>query len=129
MDVRLVTNAEDYPKSVSRPSFVSQKIFSKNVLAVHKINEELVLNKPAYVGICILDLSKAIMYDFHYLDMKDGYGKKAKLLVVDTDSLLFEILSKGVHELFYKNKDLFDFSEYLENSKFYNATNRQKYNW
>lgn len=129
MDVRLVTNAEDYPKSVSRPSFVSQKIFSKNVLAVHKINEKLVLNKPAYVGICILDLSKAIMYDFHYLDMKDGYGKKAKLLVVDTDSLLFEILSKGVHELFYKNKDLFDFSEYLENSKFYNATNRQKYNW
>ena len=129
MDVRLVTNAEDYPKSVSRPSFVSQKIFSKNVLAVHKINEKLVLNKPAYVGICILDLSKAIMYDFHYLDMKDRYGKKAKLLVVDTDSLLYEILSHHVHEIVYKNKDFFDFSEHLENSTFDNATNRQKYNW
>ena len=129
MDVRLVTNAEDYPKSVNRPSFVSQKIFSKNVLAVHKINEELVLNKPAYVGICILDLSKAIMYDFHYLDMKDRYGKKAKLLVVDTDSLLYEILSHHVHEIVYKNKDFFDFSEHLENSTFDNATNRQKYNW
>ena len=129
MDVRLVTNAEDYPKSVNRPSFVSQKIFSKNVFAVHKINEKLVLNKPASVGICILDLSKAIMYDFHYLDMKDRYDKKAKFLVVDTDSLSYVILSNGVHDIFLKNKDLFDFSEYLENSKFYNATNRQKYNW
>ena len=100
MDVRLLTNAEDYPKSVNRPSFVSQKIFSKNVLAVHKINEELVLNKPAYVGICILDLSKAIMYDFHYLDMKDRYDKKAKLLVVDTDSLSYVIFSNGVHDIF-----------------------------
>ena len=129
MDVRFVTNAVDYPKSVNRLSFVSQKIFSKNVLAVHKINEKLVLNKPASVGICILDLSKAIMYDFHYLDMKDRYGKKAKLLVVDTDSLLYEILSHHVHEIVYKNKDFFDFSEHLENSTFDNATNRQKYNW
>ena len=129
MDVRFVTNAVDYPKSVNRLSFVSQKIFSKNVLAVHKINETLVLNKPASVGICILDLSKAIMYDFHYLDMKDRYGKKAKLLVVDTDSLLYEILSHHVHEIVYKNKDFFDFSEHLENSTFDNATNRQKYNW
>ena len=54
-------------------------IFNKNLLAIHKINEVLVLNKPAYVGICILDLSKTLMYDFHYNHVKDSYGTKAKI--------------------------------------------------
>ena len=66
INVRLVNNAEDYKKWVSRPSFVSEKIFSKDLAAIHEIKPVLALDKPIYVGFIILDLSKLLMYEFHY---------------------------------------------------------------
>ena len=65
-NIKLVNNAKDYMKLVSRPNFVSQKIFDKNFVAIHKIKPVLLLNKPIYVGFSILELSKSLMYDFHY---------------------------------------------------------------
>ena len=58
LNVTLVNNAEDYRKYVSKPSFVSQRIFSKNLVAIHEIKPVLTLNKPINVGFSILDLSK-----------------------------------------------------------------------
>ena len=66
-NVKLVNNAKDYVKSVSRPPFVSQKILSRNFVAIHKVKPVLLLNKPIYVGFCILELRKLLMYDFHYI--------------------------------------------------------------
>ena len=66
VDVRLVTSKEKLSKLASKPTYVSSKIFNENLVAVHKIKETLTLNRPAYVGMCILDLSKTLMYDFHY---------------------------------------------------------------
>ena len=66
VNVRLVNNAEDYKKWVSRPSFVSEKIFSKDLAAIHEIKPVLALDKPIYVGFIILDLSKLLIYEFHY---------------------------------------------------------------
>ena len=62
IDVRLVNNAKGYVKYISNPSFVSQKIFSKNFVAIHKIKPVLTFNKPIYVGFSILDLNKLLMY-------------------------------------------------------------------
>ena len=53
-------------KLTSKPTFVTSKIFNDKLMAVHKIKETLTLNRPAYVGMCISDLSKTLMYDFHY---------------------------------------------------------------
>lgn len=78
------------------------------------------LNKPAFVGMCILDLSKTLMYDFHYNYIKKKYHKKAKLLFTDTVSLRYEIETKYVYKDFWKDK--FDFSDYDETSKFYDKT-------
>ena len=64
-NVRLVNNAKVYEKDISKPSFVSQKMFSKNFVAIHEIKPVLTLHKPIYVGFSILDLSKYLMYDFH----------------------------------------------------------------
>ena len=63
INVELVNNAKDYIRCVSRPSFISQKTFSKNFVAVHKIKPVLTLNKPIYVGFSILELSKSLMYE------------------------------------------------------------------
>ena len=52
--------------STSRPSYVTHKLFNKNFAAIHETKQILVLNKPIYVGFTILDLSKWLMYDFHY---------------------------------------------------------------
>ena len=62
--VKLVDNAKDYVKCISKLSFVSQKIFSKIIVAIHEIKPVLTLNKPVYVGFIILYLSKLLMYDF-----------------------------------------------------------------
>ena len=66
VSVELINNAKDYVKCISKPSFISQKIFSENFVAIHKIEPVLTLNKPIYVGFSILDLSKLLMYEFHY---------------------------------------------------------------
>ena len=83
----------------------------------------MILNKPIYVGFTVLDLSKWKMYDFHYNFIKKNFD--AELLFTDTDSLTYEIKSKDVYEEFFKWKDLFDFSNYSKDSKFFNETNKK----
>ena len=91
VDVRLVTNEKKLDKLTAKPTYVSSKIFNENLMAVHKVKEILTLNRPAYVGMCLLDLSKTLMYDFHYKYIKRKYGNGARLLFTDTDSLTYEI--------------------------------------
>ena len=125
VDVRLVTDEKKLLKLTSKPTYVSSKIFNENLVAVHKIKETLTLNRPAYVGMCILDLSKTLMYDFHYNYIKRNYGKKAKLLFTDTDSLTYEIEAKDVYKDFFKDKDKFDNSDYPEYSPFLDKRNKK----
>ena len=125
VDVRLVTSKEKLLKLSSKPTYVSSKIFNENLVAVHKIKETLTMNRPAYIGMCILDLSKTLMYDFHYNYIKHNYGNKAKLLFTDTDSLTYEIETKDVYLDFWNDKDRFDNSDYPENSPYFNKTNKK----
>ena len=55
-------------------------------------NTEIKVNKPVYLGQAILDLSKTLMYEFHYDCMRPRYGSKVKLCYMDTDSFVYEIL-------------------------------------
>ena len=64
-NVRLINNSKDYVRCVSKPNFISQKIFSKNFFAIHQIKTVLTLDKPIYVGLSILELSKLLMHKFH----------------------------------------------------------------
>ena len=77
---------------------------------------------------CILDLSKVKMYDFHYNYIKPKYGDLSKLLFTDTDSLCYAIKTDNVYEDLYKDRDLFDNSGYSKESKFYFGENK-KSNW
>ena len=70
INVRIVTNKKDFLKYTSRPTHITHKIFHKKYAAIHEIKPVLTLNKPIYVGFTVLDLSKWLMYDFHYRFIK-----------------------------------------------------------
>ena len=74
---------------------------------------------------CILELSKTLMYDFRYNYIKQKYGRKAKLLFTDTDSLTYEIEAKDVYSDFWKDKNRVDNSDYPENSPYFDRTNKK----
>ena len=122
ISVKLINNAKDYVKCTNKPSFVSQKIFSKNFAANHKIKPVLTLNKQTYVGFSILDMSKLLMYGFHYKYIKSKFD--AKFLFTDTESLVYEIKTEDIYEDFYQDKNLFDFSDYPLDSKFFYPVNK-----
>ena len=125
VNVKLINNEKKYSKVVSRPSFLSQKILDKNLVAVHKIKPVLLLNKPIYVGFSILELSKMIIYDWHY----NYFVKKfvvCSLLFTDTDSLVYEIKDvDSVYDKVFRDKKLFDFSRYDKKSIFYDCANKK----
>ena len=118
VDVRLVTDKKKLTKLASKPTYISSKIFNENLVAVHKIKETLTLNRPAYVGMCILDLSKTLMYDFHYNYIKVKYGDKAR-------PLTYEIEADDVYQDFWNDKYKFDNSDYPESSKYFDKSNKK----
>ena len=89
IDVKLVSNKKDYLKWTSKPSYMSHKIFDNDLVAIRKNKVTLTLNKPAYIGMCILELSKVLMYEFHYDYIKNKYGNNSRILF--TDRLMYEI--------------------------------------
>ena len=113
VDIKLVNNKKQAEKLSAKPNFKHCNIFSEDLVAIHMKKTKLDFDKPVYLGMCILDLSKTLMYDFHYNYIKQKYGDKAKLLLTDTDSLIYEIETED----FYKDingdvKDRFDTSGY-----------------
>ena len=121
INVRFVNNKKDFLKYTSKPTYVTHKLFNKNFAAIHEIKPVLILNKPIYVGFTVLDLSKWLMYDFHYNFIKKNFS--AELLFTDTDSLTYEIKSEDAYK--WKMERLVDFSNYSKDSTFYDDTNKK----
>ena len=116
VNVKLVNTEERLKKLSAKPNYKSCKIFNENLISVHMKKTSLTMNKPVYLGMCILDLSKTIMYDFHFNYIKPKYGTKAKLLFTDTDSFMYEIETEDFYKDISKDvKDRFDTSDYPEN--------------
>ena len=116
VDIRLISSDKVAQKLAAMPNFDRCAIFDENIIAVHMKKTKLYFNKPVYLGMIILNLSKSLMYDIHYNYIKTKYGDNAKLLFTDTDSLAYEIRTKD----FYKdiNPDIvkrFDTSDYATN--------------
>ena len=72
----------------------------------------------------MLELSKVFMYEFYYDFIKNKYGNKLSLLFTDTDSLMYEIEIENVYEDLSKDKEMFDFSNYLPKWKYYDDSNK-----
>lgn len=70
------------------------------------------MNKPIYVGMCILDIAKVVLYEFHYDFAKKQFGSDCKLMYTDTDSLIYEIKHPDLYEVIRSKIDRFDTSDY-----------------
>ena len=111
--IRLISSDKVSQKLVAKPNYDRCTIFYENLIAVRMKKTKLYFKKPVYLGMSILDLSKSLMYDFHYNYIKTKYGDNAKLLFTDTDSLACEIKAKDLYKDI--NPDIekrFDTSDY-----------------
>ena len=114
----MVNNAADYKEDVSKPSFVSQKMFSKNFIAIHEIKPVLRLEKTIYIEFCILNLNTWCMNS-----ITNTLRVNLMLNCCLFRSSCYEAETDDVYEDFYGDKHLFDFSDYLENWKFFDPFN------
>ena len=91
VDIKLVNNRKSALKFAAKPNFESCTIFDENVIAIHMKRTTLLFDKPVFCGMSILDISKTLIFDFHFNYIKPKFQEKAKLLFTDTDSLCYEI--------------------------------------
>ena len=103
---------------------MSHKIFDNNLVAIRKSKLPLKLSKQPYIGMCILEMEKVLMYEFHYDYIKKKYGNKSKPIFTDTDSLMYEIKTEDVYEDFSTDNEMFDFSNYSTKSKHHDDSNK-----
>ena len=91
-NLKLVTTEEKYLRTVMKPNFKSGVLFGENLMGCEMGKIKVVMNKLVHLSQAILDLSKIVMYEFHYDYMVPKYGlEKLKLCYMDTDSLVYDI--------------------------------------
>ena len=126
-DIRLVTDDEKRRQLTNKPHCMNFRIFKENLAGVQLRKVKVQINKPFYVGFTVLELSKLLMYRFHYDYIKKRYPgeDEAQLLFTDTDSLMYEIRTDNIFDDMIAERDRFDFASYPKNSKYYDATNNK----
>ncbi|GBN50940.1 hypothetical protein AVEN_114505-1 [Araneus ventricosus] len=117
IDIKFCTSYKQAKRYIAKPNFKGRTIFSENLVAIHMNKTEIKLDKPIYVGMSILDLSKHLMCDFHYNVMKPKY-KDLTLLYMDTDSLTYDIKTDDFYEDMKNMINYFDTSDYQENNPY-----------
>ena len=119
-DIKLVTTDKKRNKLVSEPNYHTTKLFSENLLATEMKKTKVKMNKPVYLGMSILDISKTLMYEFWYDYIKPKYGDRAKLCYMDTDSFVIYLETEDFYKDITNDVDRwFDTSNFDENNKMY----------
>ena len=95
-DIKLVTTKKRRIKLVSEPNYHTTKQFSEYLLVIEMKKTNLKINKPLYLGMSILDISKTLMYEFWYNYVKPKYNDKAKLCYTDIDSFVLNIFTEDI---------------------------------
>ena len=115
-NIILVDDRAKAVRLTSRPNFDRATIFDRNLIAVHMKKTEVYFNKPVYVGQAILDLSKTLMFNFHYNYIRKKYNDAAELMFTDTDSLLYLIHTDDFYgDISHDIETKFDTSDYPPN--------------
>ena len=117
-DIKLVTTDKRRNQLASEPNYHTTKYFSENLMAIEMKKTKVKMNKPIYLGMSILDISKTLMYEFWYDYIKPKYEDRAKLCYMDTDSIVIYIKTEDFYKEIANNfEKWFDTSNYDENDK------------
>jgi hypothetical protein len=133
VDIQLVTDREKSLKLIRKPNFKNSVIINENLLSIEMNKTSLVFDKPIYVAFSILDLSKHLMYEFHYDVMQAKYRDKLSLCYQDTDSLIYAVETEDIYKDMENNgetgaphlKEWFDFSDYPKDHPLYDEKNKK----
>ena len=120
-----VKNDRTVERNIASPLYDGHIIYSEDLTAIKMKKKQLMLNKPIFAGMAILDLSKLHMYRFHYDVIKKKYGEKAILLFTDTDSLCYQIQTDDMYADMKRDGHLYDLSNFPKDSPFYDETNKK----
>ena len=114
-NIKLVNSERKRKMYASKVNYKNTVRFSDNFMAMNMRRNKVVMNKPVYLGLAILDLSKIEMYEFHYDYIKPKYGGAAKLMYTDTDSFVYHIKTEDIYKDIAPDVDArFDTSNYLK---------------
>ena len=97
-NIKLVTTDKRRNQLVPEPNYRTTKWFSEGLLAIERKKTKVKMNKPVYLGLPILEISKTVMYEFWYDYIKPKYQNNAKLCYKDTDSFIIYIKTDDVYE-------------------------------
>jgi hypothetical protein len=126
-NIKIVTSAEELDKLVSLPTFEGRIIYDENLAAVLLKKESMYVNKPIFVGWCVLETSKLFMYNFYYGVMRPHFHGNITAIYGDTDSFFFIIRCENIEEELKKLGQYFDFSNYEKSHPLYSNKNERKY--
>ena len=125
LDFEIVSDERRFMKCVNNPSFKRSHIINEDLVGVEKQKPKLKLDKPIFIGMSILDLSKQHMYKFYYDVMKPKYGENIKMVYTDTDSFVFHTKTDDIYHDVKEINDEMDFSGYEKKHKCYEATKKK----
>jgi len=124
VDIKLITHWNNIGKRVgaqaliAKPNFKSSSIFTDVLVAIQMERLRITYDKPIYIGFCVLELSKHIIYDFYYNFIKNQYQDRVSLLYTDTDSLILHTLTDDFYEDMKQNLSQYDTSNFKPDNPF-----------
>ena len=125
VDFELVHTEKRLKKLTARPRFHRIRHFNKDLVGVQCLRSVIKLNKPIYIGFCILDISKTLMYDFHYNVIRKRYQNRAELCFTDTDSLLYHIQTEDIFADMAEDIDKYDTSDFNKDHPLFSTKNKK----
>jgi len=114
MERQIPYNAE---AMISKPNFHSRSDFSENLVAIELRKLEVKFDKPIYVGIYILDISKTYLYEFHHEFMASEFHEKCKIMYTDTDSFMYHTECDDVYDIMKRDINRVDMSDTLSTTR------------
>lgn len=121
--MKLATTRKIYTKYVAKSNFCDRTWYGENLALLHMAKTRVVLDKPVYVGMCILDHSKWWIYGFHY-EMVRRFGmQNIRMLYMDTDGIFYRIRTADVYADMMEHPDVFDTSNYPREHMCYDERN------
>lgn len=126
VNIKLVSNENLLEKLIAKPEFLDVTIYSENLAAVHMMKKSIVYNKPIYIGLSVLDLSKTTMYEYHYDIMIPQFRpENLKLMYMDTDSFIYLIKTKNLFVDMLEMLEHMDTSDYPIDHPCFSLTNKK----